>query len=589
MDLEDLARKGEDMLRKEYIKPLLTDVVRLGPLVNDLITAIKAKCGPLTEGEYNMIKRGYKYPGKKSFLFQVYLMGTWGEIDGDMDQWIRLTFQIKAVKSWSGVCNITIFTTPFPAGQSFTCPFNCSYCPNEPGMPRSYLTLEPATLRAKKNDFDCVRQMHDRMNTLFITGHGNMSKLEVNVLGGTFSCYPDAYRKEFIRDIYYAANVWLGYSTSDDRARLSLEEEKTINDFDSRCKIVQVVIETRPDSLTEQELKFLRYLSVTRIQIGIQHTDDDVLNKNNRRCPHKKTIEAIEAAKRIGMKIDGHFMPNLPGTTVEKDRNMLVDELTGTKFPVPHRYIEDGMHWEVYDLSHPEIQVDQMKIYPTAVTPYTDIEKWYREGSYVPYPEEELRNILLEFKPLVFPWIRLNRIMRDFYADNIISETGSNLNMRNDLKNILAIEGKVCRCIRCREAKLNKLDHENYLIVVREYNASNGTEFFISAESPDQLVLYGFVRLRLDDARCKIFPELNGAAMIREAHVYSTMTDIGKKGNIQHRGLGTLLMSKAESIAIKRGYRKIAVIAAVGSRGFYRKLGYDLSMCSGEYMFRVLY
>jgi histone acetyltransferase (RNA polymerase elongator complex component) len=466
-------------------------------------------------------------------------------------------------------------------------------------MPKSYLTLEPATLRAKRNNFDCVQQMYDRMNSLYMTGHGNLSKIEVCILGGTFSHYPNKYREEFVRDLYYAANTFWERNNKNVRPRMTLDEEKNFNDYESSCKVVQVVIETRPDCITFNELRFLRYLSVTRIQLGIQHLDDEVLNKNNRGCPTKTTLRAIERLKMIGMKIDGHFMPNMPFSTVEKDREML-NEIVGLRKLVKHevkykrswyefliRKKMEEERWEYYDVVNEDIQVDQLKIYPTAVTVYTDIEKWYKSGEYVPYDESYLVDMLLNFKALVFPWIRLNRIMRDFYADNIYSISGSNLNMRSELHKILRKEGKRCMCIRCREAKLNEIGND-YVTVVRTYKASGGREYFISAESRDSKILYGFVRLRLDNEKNKMFHELNGCALLREAHVYSTVTEIGKKGKVQHKGLGTFLMGKAESIAKENGYEKMAVIAAVGSRGFYRKLGYALHPSFGEYMIKKI-
>lgn len=609
INIEELERMGQDMMRQEFPKPTEEDVVLWTPLIMCILGADE----PLSAKALSVLTRRHKYNGKRSFLFQIYLtLVERGEICDSKDDVVRQSLQIKAVKSWSGVCNITVFTAPFPeytntegerVKQSFSCPFNCSFCPSEPNMPKSYLTLEPATLRARKHEFDCVAQMHDRMNTLYLTGHGTLSKLEVNVLGGTFSCYPDEYREEFVRDIYYAANIfWDHKKKKETRPRLSLQEEKDVNDMEATCKVVQIVIETRPDSITSKELKFLRHLSVTRIQMGVQHTDDYVLDMNRRKCPPHKTIAAIEAAKRIGMKIDAHFMPNLPFTTPEKDKNMLLEHIIGLSSPVRHMLVHPKRswkdwwqgnpaprpeQWEIYDVKHPEFQTDQLKIYPTAVTVYTEIEHHFKAGTYVPYEEPLLLDMLLEFKAAMFPWIRLNRIMRDFYADNIFSQSGSNLNMRNELHEILAREGKRCACIRCREAKLNKIT-DDWVFVIRKYNASNGVEFFISAESPDNKILYGFVRLRLDDAQNKIFPELNRAALLREAHVYSTATAIGKQGNIQHRGLGTQLMLKAESIAKSNKYKTMAVISAVGSRGFYRKLGYTMGPPPGEYMFKPI-
>jgi ELP3 family radical SAM enzyme/protein acetyltransferase len=289
-------------------------------------------------------------------------------------------------------------------------------------------------------------------------------------------------------------------------------------------------------------------------------------------------------------------MPNLPFSDPSKDRKMLIDELCGIKNIVKHSYKRTWWewlssnkeeHWEHYELTHPEFSCDQIKVYETAVTIHTEIMKWYKEGTYIPYNQSHLIDILIDFKSLVFPWIRLNRIMRDFYQVNIFSKSGSDLNIRNKLHDMLEKEGKRCACIRCRETKSKPWDG-TYIVVIRKYNASNGDEYFISAESSDKTTLYGFVRLRLDDARGKIFDELEGCALLREAHVYSTVADFNVTGNVQHRGIGTKLMKKAEEIAAQNGYKKMAVIAAVGSRGFYTKIGYQLDPGPGEYMIKEL-
>lgn len=605
IDIEELDKKAKNIINSEIDKPTLQDALRLKPLIE----LILSHSSPLNEKQLANIKRKYKFNNKRSYLFQAYLMLV--ETDNMNMQHdpeiIRETCMIKAVKSWSGICNVTIFTSPFPTytdnrgnlvTQSFSCGKSCSFCPSEPGMPKSYLTLEPATLRAKRNDFDCVRQMYDRMNSLYVTGHGSLCKIEVCILGGTFSHYPNKYREEFVRDVYYAANTFWERGSSP-RERMTLDDEKYYNDYNGKCKVVQIVIETRPDAITSRELRFLRYLSVTRVQLGIQHLDDDILSRNKRDCPTQLTINAIQQLKMIGMKIDGHFMPNMPFSTIEKDRQML-DALIGLNAHVRREIkyrrswasffrgqAREEEYWEYYEIQNSDIQVDQLKIYPTAVTVYTDIEKWYKSGEYVPYDESYLVDMLLNFKSMIFPWLRLNRIMRDFYADNIFSISGSNLNMRSDLHKVLQREGKCCMCIRCREAKLSKIQRD-FIYVIREYSASNGTEYFISAESRDNKVLYGFVRLRLDTEKNKLFHELNDTALLREAHVYSTATDLGQKGNVQHQGLGTALMHKAEIIAADKGYKKMAVIAAVGSRGFYRKLGYTLHHGLGEYMLKDL-
>lgn len=586
IDIEDLNRQGHEMMSREYAKPSTKDITKLKPLIQELL------CDQiLNENELCSLIRKYKFGGKRSFLFQVYLeLLRDNQVSSIYEYYLRKTLQIKSVKSDSGITNITIFTSPYPSyvnqgkkiTQNFSCSFSCHFCPNAPDMPRSYLLNEPAVLRAAKNEFDCVSQMHDRMDTLYKIGN-DIFKLEVNILGGTFSSYPRLYLEEFIRDIYYAAN-----SFWEPKEKQSLQDEKIFNET-AKSRIVLIAVETRPDCITRDELIFYRYLSITRIQMGIQHTDDEILNKLNRKCPMSKVVQAIELLKRHGFKIDAHFMPNLPFSNPSKDRKMLIDELCGLKGIVKHEYKRtwfgnNGEHWEYYTLSNPELSCDQLKIYETAVVVHTEIEKWYKEKTYVPYNKSHLVDILLDFKTLVFPWIRLNRIMRDFYQVNIFSKSGSDLNLRNTLKNMLAKEGKRCNCIRCRQVKSNKWDG-NYSIIVRKYNASNGDEYFISAEQNE---LYGFVRLRLDDAKDKIFKELDGCALLREAHVYSTVTNFDAIGNVQHRGIGKRLMKKAEDIAYQNGYKKMAVIAAVGSRGFYTKIGYHLNPGPGEYMIKYL-
>ena len=606
IDIEELDRKGQEFMKREFVKPNENDIIKYKAFIEEILNHTTS----FTSLELNRLKRKYKYGGKNSFLFQVYLeLLKLNSVSNENEERLRKSLQIKAVKSHSGITNITVFTSPYPSytdengniiTQSFSCAYDCDFCPDTRNtknpMPRSYVLLEPAVLRAAKNNFDCVDQMWDRMNTIYMIGNF-VEKLEVLVLGGTFSSYPRPYCIEFVRDIYYAANnFWTKDKTI---PKLTLNEEKTINET-AKCRVVLIGVELRPDSITADELKYLRYLSITRLQIGIQHTDNIILNINNRKCTTEKAIESIEMLKRHGFKIDIHLMPNLPGSTPDKDRKMLIDQFCGMKAPIKREYKNTRTwsewlksyrpkyeQWEYYNLSNPELSYDAVKAYPCAVLDHTKILESYKDGSYIPYDEKYLKDMLVEFQSLTFPWTRINRIMRDFYDDNIYSKSGSNMNMRNQLSDILKAEGRSCMCIREREAKTKEWNGE-YIIVIRQYNASNGIEYFISAESKDCKTLYGFVRLRLDDARNKIFEELNGAALIREIHVLSMVAEFGKIGQIQHKGMGKLLMKRAEEIAKENSYKKIAVISAVGSRGFYYKIGYKLDPGPGEYMLKNL-
>jgi len=492
---------------------------------------------------------------------------------------IENILRIKRCKSHSGVLVVTIFTSPYPeyinkegdkVMQAFTCKWNCHYCPNQPGQPRSYLEGEPGVLRANANEFDCCRQMWDRMETLYNTGHP-IDKLEVLVLGGTWESYPEEYRKEYIRDMYYAANTfWNEPSTRRMKASLAIERD---TNRDAVCKIIGLTLETRPDNISEKSILDARELGCTRFQIGIQHTDDEILRKINRKCPTYKTIQAIELLKDWGYKVDGHWMPNLPGASPEKDRWMLVDQLLGQECPmkiVPSKV--DGIHeWCVWSIAFPEFQLDQWKIYPCEVVPYTEIQKWHEDGTYKPYSETELEPILLDVKRNMFPWIRLNRIIRDIPTDYIIS-SGDHPNMRQSLQLKMKKKGWKCQCIRCREVKQNKVPDEIFYRVY-EYEASNATEYFIAAENPVGDILCGFVRLRVKDTMEK--------AWIRELHVYGQLQKTHAK-NIestpttatQHKGIGKQLMEFAKKIAVFHQKTSIWVISGEGTKRYYEKLGY---------------
>jgi histone acetyltransferase (RNA polymerase elongator complex component) len=593
IDIEELNKKFNNIINKTFPTPTDNDLITFKPLVEDILES-KEK---LKENEFLVLKKKYKFNNKNSFLFHIYLELKKQNLISDElinnEDIIRQTIQIKPCKSWSGVVSITIFTSPYPEyideegkkiKQQFSCNWNCHFCPSEPNMPKSYVKGEPAVLRAEKNNFDCTAQIWDRMRSLYMTGHGFSEKIELIISGGTWTSYPVKYRKEFCRDVYYAANT---YWDSDRRERLTLEEEKKINQT-AFSRIVVMTVETRPDTINNEEIKLLRYFGITRIQLGIQHIDDEVLNKLNRKCSMDKTIKAIELLKQSCFKIDSHWMPNLPFSTPEKDENMFINILFGLKSPVI-KTIKYKSSWfnifgdkgieeihETYDLVSPELITDQYKIYPTAITPWTRIEEWYKDGTYKPYEEKYLFDILIKTLTNIFPFVRANRIIRDIPNDYIYNEnTGSdNTNMRQQLIKYLNDNDIYSMEIRNREVK-NISWNGDYIIVVRNYKASNGIEYFISAESDDCKTIYGYTRLRLDDGKNKPIEELNDCALLREVRVYGMLTQVSKDPkHVQHKGIGKKLINYAENIAKKNKYTKIAVIAAEGNKQYYEKLNY---------------
>lgn len=605
VDIEDLSKKYDGLIHRTFAIPTHKDLEENPNYIQVIDTILSRDVDYTTHANLRPLLRKHHLIVKNSFLFQVFLLLKDSKIRTftvEDEAYLRQVLQIKSVKSHSGIISVTVFTSGDPEyidpntgehkQQSFSCKWSCAYCPNEPGQPRSYLKGEPGVMRANRANFDCITQMFERMKALYLTGH-ECDKLEVLVLGGTWTSYPVPYREQFIRDIYYAANIFFdrfaAKDTSTVRSQLSLQEEKDINKT-ARSKVIGLTLETRPDTITARELKLFRYYGCTRIQLGIQHLDNGVLTKINRKCKTETTIKAIKLLKDAGYKIDGHFMPNLPGSTLELDHDMFLTQLLGTNSVQRDNAINNEVY-ETYNLINPNVQVDQWKVYPTTIVPYTDIEKWYKSGEYVPYDQNKMKDMLLEMKQNVFPWIRLNRIIRDIPDDYSVLTTYKS-NLRQDLITELKLKGHQCNCIRCREVKRAEYNPDDLILTVREYNASDATEFFISYESKDHHTLYGFIRLRLTNNQpVHIFPELEGCALIRELHVYGVLQPVGTHtatAHVQHTGLGKRLVQKAEEIAINNSFPKISVIAGEGTRGYYEKLGFTSTQGDGHYMIKLL-
>lgn len=528
--------------------------------------------------------KGFKDTARKSELTAAYremvregLVSPTKEVE---DLFVR-----KQGKSHSGVLVITVLMGP---GQ-FSCPKDCHYCPNQPGVARSYLLKEPAVLRGFRNGWDPVAQFYDRASALEGNGH-IVDKIELIILGGTFSFYPAEYAEQFIGACFYAANTYYA-STVPLRRMTNLDSEIRENES-AKCRIIGVTVETRPDYINARELRRFRTMGVTRVQLGIQHLDDDILHLINRDCPTKKAALAIQRLLDAGFKVDAHWMPDLPGSSYERDLEMfqlLLDDEQNESF-----------------------QVDQWKVYPTATVPYTKISQWYEEGKYKPYAELDggiwMAKLLLYIVTHAPYRLRLNRIVRDI-PTTYIKGGERRVNLRQVLEKDMKKEGLRCKDIRERECKKSEVKAEDLHFYVDSHRASGGTEYYLSMENHDRTQLYGHLRLRIrdncDDAENCILPVLKGAALIREVHTYGTLVAVdhshpqtsgnaghalddglsltaslaedGEKRTAQHRGIGSRLMREAEALAFeKHGLRKYVVIAGVGARAYYAKLGYKL-------------
>jgi len=440
----------------------------------------------------------------------------------------------RSVRTMSGVAPVAILTKPFP------CPGKCAYCPTEKDVPQSYLSNEPAVMRAIRAGFDPYKQVQSRLQALEANGH-EPTKIELIVIGGTWSVLPEKYKYWYIKECFRAANDFNkrnSKQTSNSNLKIKLIEEQKKNES-AKYKIIGLTLETRPDYINEKELWQMRELGATRVELGVQAIDDKILEKNKRGHGVAAIAEATKRLKDFGFKVTYHLMPCLPGSTAKKDLAMFKKLFTDERF-----------------------QPDQLKFYPTVVTRGSLLYKWWQAGKYKPYSDKVLQNLIVECKKAVPEYVRIIRLIRDIPGESIMAG-----NLITNLRQVMKQRGVKCNCIRCREAGEQKFKIKSLKLKIIKYKASSGMEYFIQATDKKKKVLYGFCRLRLGNG---------AAALIRELHVYGELVPIGNKKIIQHAGLGKMLMKEAEKIARQNDYKKMSIIAGVGVRGYYRKMGYKL-------------
>jgi elongator complex protein 3 len=448
---------------------------------------------------------------------------------------IKKILTTRPVRSLSGIVNVSVLTKPYP------CPGKCIYCPSEKGLPKSYLKEEPAAMRALMNNYDPEKQTRTRIQALKLSGHP-IDKIEVRVIGGTWSFYPKKYRESFVKSCFKACN---DFNEKNQKRNRSLKQEQKRNE-QAKHRIIGLSVETRPDFINEKEIELLRNLGVTSVELGVQSVDDSVLQKIKRGHKVSETIRATRELKNAGFKVCYQMMPNLPGSSLEKD-------LQGFK-----------------ELFHnPDFQPDYLKIYPMATIKGTEAYALWRQKKYKPYSDLELKQVLKQIKKQVPRYVRIQRLIRDIPAQKI--EAGTKVsNLRQVILDEAKKEGWSCQCIRCREIKEFYNKKEKLVLFREDYQASQGTEIFLSFEDQKRKNIYSLLRLRINPSQKK--------AIIREIHTYGQQLAIDKKGaSPQHKGLGKKLMKKAEQIASKEfSCFKMSVISAVGTRNYYRKLGYRL-------------
>lgn len=465
----------------------------------------------------------------------------------------------RAVRTLSGVTVVTSLVKPYH------CPGECVYCPLDERMPKSYLSEEPAAMRALMLKFDPYEQMAKRLEALENNGHPT-DKVELIIKGGTWNSYPLAYQYWFIMKSFEACNTLgkknvylstLAETSSLAEIKKELFKQQKINEK-ARHRIIGLTLETRPDCINHHTIWCMREMGTTRIELGIQHTDDEILQLTKRGHSSQQAKDANELLRNYGFKTDFHLMPQLPGSTPKKDLEML-------------RTI----------FSDPGYKPDMIKIYPCTVVKGSELYEWFEQGKYHAYPVEELIRILKIAKAELPYYVRVSRLIRDI-PGQYIEEGNKVTNLRQVIQSQMKQEGLVCKCLRCREVghvNMEEIEDITPYLFVDTYDTNGGKEYFLSFEDKHRKVVFAFCRLRIVDLSPTLpAKKVSYRAYIRELHTYGQLINIGKHTNEhnQHKGLGKKLMEEAERITQTHGIDMLAVISGVGVRPYYRTCGYRL-------------
>jgi len=492
---------------------------------------------------------GGGYIGKQMLVAVYREMVESGEIEENPALLAKI--RMKPTRTQSGVTVVTVLTKPYP------CPGKCVFCPTDVRMPKSYLPDEPGAMRALHHQFDPYEQVKARIEALDAVGHPT-DKIELLILGGTWSSYRKDYQEWFVHRLFDAMNgPGANHAPQEYYERMPMDEvdlnaAQTYNQS-AEHRNVGLVIETRPDHIDPEELAWLRHLGVTKVQMGAQSFDDRILEMNQRGHGIQATRQAAALLRAGGFKIVLHWMPNLYGATPQSDR------------------LDFVKMWEGYC-------PDEIKIYPNQLLENAELYQYWQQGLYQPYTTEELIDLLVDIKPTVPRYCRVNRVIRDIPSTNVVAGN-MRTSLRMDVHRELKRRGKFCQCVRCREVRGRSVDEDALTLNDLVYHTGEAEEHFLSYDTPEDR-LAGFLRLSLPgpDSPQTGLEDLNEAALIREVHVYGQSLEVGdsKEGAAQHIGLGTNLLQEAEKIAKQKGFNKLAVISAVGTREYYAGRGFEM-------------
>ena len=580
-----------------------------------LLKVILASPQRLSPRQHQQLMRRHPKPAGGGFYSLSNLVDGWRTFAGQeglpaYDEALLHKLRRKPIRTMSGVTPVSLLTKPFP------CPGECIFCPNDVRMPKSYLADEPGAQRAERNGFDPYLQTMVRLQTYHSLGHST-DKIEIIILGGTWSFYPETYQIWFVKRIFDALHdfgngidrrpqviaalrqksIFTGRSVSpvsiqgaalDEsynqvvqriyaaemtrsrglaqeiaagrQARTDADEYAAWEELEAahrqnetaRCRAVGLVMETRPDHISPQEVIRLRRLGCTKVQIGFQSLNDDALALNKRGHDVAATRRAVKLLRQAGFKIHAHWMPNLHGSSPQAD-------------------IADYEKM----FTHPDFRPDELKIYPCSLIESAELMQTYQAGEWRPYSHEELLRVLVACFKRTPEYCRLTRVIRDIPGTDIVD--GSKVtNFRQLVEAELHRQGRQSADIRAREIRKKSVAAADLKLDSLDYASSAGREVFLQYVTAERDIA-AFLRLSLPEADdAPLLDELAGCAIIREVHVYGLALGLGAAlaGRAQHRGLGSRLIEKAAETAQAAGYDGLAVISAVGTRQYYRRRGF---------------
>lgn len=470
------------------------------------------------------------------------------ELNSRQEKLFLDNIKIKNVRTISGVTPVTVMTQPYP------CPGKCIYCPTEKNMPKSYISNEPGAQRALANNFDPYLQTYNRLKAYNNIGH-NTGKVELIIIGGTWSYYPRGYQILFINRCFEALNDFGSKKGSENKTTKAgqtctyKELSKTFSQnesAESRC--VGLSVETRPDFISGDELIHLRKMGVTKVQLGVQTLDSGILKKISRGHGIGETKKAFKLLRSFGFKIQAHWMPNLPGSTPKKD---LLD----------YKKL----------VSDPDYIPDEIKIYPCSLIENTPLYKLYKNGAWKPYTYNELKWLLKKCLVSTPRFCRISRMIRDISAEDIFTGNKKS-NLRQEIEREL--KGEIIKEIRYRETGINVIGKSDLTFKKTLYRTAFSKEYFLEMTDKNDRIA-GFLRLSIPLLKSQL-TELEHSTIIREIHVYGQSVPVGEtsKGKPQHSGIGKYLTNQAKELSKHHHFTKISVISSVGTKQYYRKLGF---------------